>query len=117
MYLLGSYTTPSVVLGATTLTNPSGAANLELFLAKYTPWAVAWAMNIGDTSVEVGAFGGIARGTDVYICSYYNCRTFTLGSYTFHNADASGYTHDLFLAKYNTDGRLLWATSQEGSPG
>ncbi len=111
LYELGYYTSATLDFGSVTLTRPS--PDSELFLVKYSPSGnISWAINVCK-----GYFsGGIASNGDaIFITGAFRQSTNTIGSFTLNNADPSGTSYDLFVAKLDTSGNVVWATSAGGS--
>ena len=85
----------------------------DCFVAKYSSaGAVLWAAQIGGTSADVGL--GIATDTsgNVFVTGYYSAAVTVYnqgptgsGVVTLSNAGS----FDCFIAKYSTDGAVLWA--------
>jgi len=123
-FIFGSFDATSMQIGGTTLNNPAG--NIQYFIAKFNPaGTLLWAVNDGTAS-WLGQFigGALILGTggictdaagNVYITSAFTTTTLTIGPYTLTNADPTGSTDDVFVAKYNSAGVLQWATSFGGS--
>ncbi|MEI6853496.1 MAG: SBBP repeat-containing protein, partial [Bacteroidota bacterium] len=115
VYVAGYYQSTSITFGATTLNNSSVNAGYgDIFLTKYASnGVVIWAqsavgtLNKTDwaTSVALDATG------NVYLTGRFSSSTMTFGSYTLTNVGSS----DIFLAKYNSSGTVLWATSAGGA--
>lgn len=108
----GYYDGISTTFSGVTLTN---AGNGDAFLLKYNAaGSLLWARSIGAAS---GAEYGYAVATDlagaVYITGRFNSSSLTIGSTPFTNQGLSG--PDLFIAKYDSLGNLLWADATGGS--
>ena len=104
-YLAGYFSSFSLNFGSTTLTS---LGNEDVFLAKYDANGnVVWAKKAGGTyddrtnSVAVDASG------NSYVAGYFSSSNITFGSLTLTNAGGD----DLFIAKYNTAGNVVWAKS------
>jgi hypothetical protein len=112
IYAVGTFDSPTIVLGGTTLTRIGG---LDIVLAKYNSAGVLqWVKVIGGAENDFGE-NIVTDGTGVYISGYYtgsmdadpNPGVFTLTNEGV-NAD------DGFIARYNaSDGSLVWAKSME----
>ena len=87
----------------------------SLFLSKYdAKGEVLWRKNVlGTNSIEMSSIALDATG-NIYIAGKFNSPTITFGSTSLKNADKAGYTQDLFLAKYDANGNVLWAKSAGG---
>jgi len=116
-YLAGEFRSSSITFGATTLTGSVYPDNaLHPFLARYNSNGDAlWAKsaqgvnqnNNGALSVAVDATG------NSFLTGYFNSPDITFGLTTLTNDTADG-TSDIFLAKYDSIGSLLWARSAGG---
>ncbi len=116
-YLAGEFRSSSITFGATTLTGSVYPDNaLHPFLARYNSNGDAlWAKsaqgvnqnNNGALSVAVDATG------NSFLTGYFNSPDITFGLTTLTNDTADG-TSDIFLAKYDSIGSLLWAKSAGG---
>ena len=114
-YLFCSYVADSIGIGPVTLYNPAlGVVN---FLAKLSPAGnVIWAKNINVVdNTTIGVWGSPLGDIDadaagnVYLSSVFYMATTTLGSTTLANANTGGGTSDIFLAKYDSSGNVVWA--------
>jgi len=114
LYLLGTYSAPTMHIGASTLTCPATQTG-AVFLAKFSPsGAVDWAMNVACGTAFF--YGGISTsGTDVYVTSSFSDAVLAVGSYTLTNVDATGMTSDILAAKIDGAGNVIWAKSAGGS--
>ena len=97
-------------------------------MAKFDPSGnVLWAVKAGNTQnggfffyvglEKVLAIGGIATDAmgNVYVTANFHLPTITVGPYTLTNADPSGKTDDILLAKYDPSGNVVWATRSGGT--
>lgn len=126
LYIFGYFTTDSIRFDDQLLTNPSfdishPERNNCYFLLKYNDiGALQWAVNGTENFHPDGDYlkpGGIAADAagDVYIASTFNSDTFRTGATELINANQPDSSNDIFVAKYNTSGSLLWARSFGGS--
>ena len=130
-YMLGWMPDTSISFGAVTLYN-NAYPNAQYFIAKYSPAGdVIWATSAGgrtgtytappvafDSKHEakiLGLGGIIADSTGhIYITTAFNLPTVKVGGSILVNEDASGITNDILVAKYDTAGNAIWATSTGG---
>lgn len=114
VYSVGTYYSSTISFGATQLVNQGQS---DAFLAKFDAMGnPLFAINIGTEELE-GAMGvGTDNNNNVYITGYFSGPTLTIGSITLTNHDENGST-DMFVAKFNSDGDLLWAKSAGSSSG
>ena len=111
-YLLGEYG-DSFQMGGYTVYDTAGG----YFLAKITPsGSVAWLVPVctGPGAIVDGIgspIGNIAidKNGYVYVSGSFILPTATFGTTTLINANASGVTSDIFVAKFDPAGNPLWA--------
>jgi hypothetical protein len=109
VYVTGSFTSPTIAFGSTTLTN-SGSTYADMYIVKYNPnGTVIWANSAEGTLHDFGA----SVSTDSYGCIYvtgsFESPTITFGSTTLTNSGSLN--GDIYIVKYAPDGTVLWATS------
>jgi hypothetical protein len=115
----GSADFTNAVAGTTTV-NSNG--NLDILLAKFDEGGLAntWAYNIGGSNVDFSGGLAVDFSGNIYISGSF------IGSVDFDpsgNGTASsmltapGAQSDIFIAKYNPDGELIWAHNFGGSGG
>jgi hypothetical protein len=105
----GVFHSPTITFGSYTLTN---AGQDDIYLAKYkADGNVLWAKSVGETGYDWANSVVVDISGNPYITGGFNSSTITFGSYTLTN---TGNT-DMFLAKYNTTGNVLWANNAEGT--
>jgi hypothetical protein len=116
VFVTGSFKSPTITFGATTLTNAENTGNSnDIFIAKYdAAGTVLWAKRAGGTNTDEG--WGIATDAsgNVYVSGYFKSTTITSGTTTLTNADSSG-SADIFIAKYDAAGTTLWAERAGGT--
>jgi hypothetical protein len=108
-YITGYFSSATVTFGSFTLTN-SGSD--DIFIAKYDPFGnVIWAKSVGGNNSDQGL--GISVGVNgfVFITGFFVSPTINFGSTTLTNTGAM----DIFIAKYDIAGNLVWAKSATGS--
>ncbi len=108
-YVTGAFSSDTITFGSYTLTNASGT---EIFLVKYdVSGNVVWATSTTGTSLDRGnSIANDATG-NVYITGYFESPAIAFGSYILNNTDGS----DIFLAKYDGNGNVIWATNAMGT--
>jgi uncharacterized delta-60 repeat protein len=100
---------------ATTLTS---AGSRDIFVAKYNPnGALVWAKRAGGTSEDYGGnyIIGYSDGTSIVTGSFTNTAVFGEGETNATTLVSAG-SRDIFVAKYNPNGDLVWA-KRAGSTG
>ena len=114
VYVTGDYPSSSITFGAYTLTN-LGTGNG--FLVKYDASGnVLWAQNIGGPGDALGTGIAIDGSGNIYVSGCFGQPTITVGTFTLTNTNTFGY-YDIFLAKYDPSGTVLWAKSAGGATG
>jgi hypothetical protein len=106
-YVTG-YFNGTATFGATSLTS---AGSSDIFVAKYnSSGTLQWVRQGGGASSD-GGKGITADGSgNVYVTGYFN-GTSTFGTTSLTSAGSS----DIFVAKYNSSGTILWAQKAGGS--
>ncbi len=115
VFVTGVFTSPSFqpYTGLPTLAN-NGESNI--FVAAYAPqgnmlWAKAPINGTGHDTVSAIVKDDMG---DLYIVGYFTSVSLIFDSFTLNNADVSGTTYDIFIAKYSHDGNLIWAKREGG---
>ena len=126
VFMFGYVMSATIDIGAFTVTNTVYPA-AQYFLAKYDPAGnVVWVKNAGNVQGNFVAVGGMALllGTggittdatgNIYITANFHLPSITIGSFILTNTDPSGNTNDIFLAKYDPSGNVVWAKNYGGS--
>lgn len=116
IYITGFFASSSITFGSVTLTNTEDG--YDIFIAKYDANGnVTWAKSGG------GIYDDYGRGVDtdpsgnVYITGEFHSMTMTIGPYTLTNQNVTpGFDRsDMFIAKYDANGNVLWAKSAGGN--
>ena len=123
VYLLGTFDNGDLKIGPFTLSNTTTYE--QYFLAKVdATGTVTWATNAGNAeygatpgNVVVLGLGGLATDAngDAFVVVNFKRPSVTVGAYTLYNADPSGNTDDIMVAKYDPSGNVLWATDIGGT--
>jgi hypothetical protein len=74
-----------------------------------------WAKSAGGTASEEGTSTCNDASGNVYVMGNFYSPTITFGTIILTNEDNSGNTSDIFIAKYASDGSVLWAKSAGGN--
>ena len=108
-YITGIFQSPIITFDSFTLNNAGGA---DIFIAKYDfSGNVLWAKSVGSTGDDEGYSIATDALANVYVTGFFDSPTITCGSYTLTNVG----NHDVFLAKYDSSGNVMWATSAGGT--
>lgn len=112
LYAVGWYTSANITFGSITLTNP-GSYTGEIFVVKYNSAGnVLWAKNYGGVDGDLGSGIAVDASGYVYITGWYTSTSFAMDSYTLTNAAVG--TSDIFIAKIDPTGNVVWARSEGG---
>jgi hypothetical protein len=109
IYMTGKFGSSSITFGSTILTNTSNL--YDIFLVKYdATGAVVWAKSAGGESSDDVASLALDASGNPYITGCYLSSTLIFGTDTLMNLGGN----DIFLAKYDVYGDVLWAKSAGG---
>jgi len=110
----GYFTSPSIIFGTVTLTNPSNLGYADFFLVKYDAGGnVLWARNAGGSPNDYGYSVATDASGNILVTGSFSSPTITFGTTTLTNAAAG--RNDIFIVKYDPNGNVLWAKSAGGS--
>jgi len=113
VFLAGMYSSPTLSFDTITITN-AGIENI--FLAKYDPNGNAlWAKSTGGSYHDWAYSVAMDNSGNIYLTGVFRSPTISFGSISLTNADNTGNTTDLFIAKYDTNGDVLWARRDGGT--
>jgi hypothetical protein len=109
VYITGYFNSPTLSFGSTILNNVS---NHDIFVVKFDANGnVLWAKSNGGSGGDYGQSIAADGSGNVYVTGYFISPTITFGTTTLNNVGGS----DIFIAKYDGSGNILWATSNGGS--
>jgi hypothetical protein len=108
-FVTGYFKSTTATFGGTVL---SGVGGAEVFLAKYNfDGTVVWAKRAGGTADDFGnAIAADAAG-NTYITGYFLSTNINFSGTILTNSGSA----DVFVAKYNSAGNLVWAQADGGS--
>lgn len=115
VYCVGFFLDNSISFGTDTLNTPATAS---VFLVKYGPNGnVIWAKAVGGKNVEYGYGVAVDGQGDVYITGDFLSPKlyFDPDSIIYLVHDSNGGVENIFLAKYDSNGNLLWVKNPGGS--
>jgi hypothetical protein len=108
VFITGRYDSPTLTLGTFTITN---AGSERTFLAKYdSAGTVLWAKNVGTGTDDMGNAVATDASNNIYVTGAF-LSSLTVGTNTLTNTG----NYDVYLAKYNSAGNVLWAKSAIGA--
>jgi hypothetical protein len=113
LLLTGKFVSNTLQLSSVTLTNSGTATTSDFMLAKYDQaGSIQWAKR----AVGAGDDEGMAVATDatgnIYVAGNFDSPTLVLGTITLTNSSTNG---DIFVAKYDPAGNVVWARSYGGN--
>jgi len=109
VYVTGEFST-SIDFGGVLITGSPG----DVFLVKYDAAGnPIWAQRAGGTNAEQGYAVAADLFGNVFITGYYKSGVCTFGTFTLANTNGS--SSDLFIAKYDSSGTVLWAYRAGGN--
>ncbi len=112
VYATGHFISDQITFGGITLTNP-GTETQELFIVKYSAsGSVLWAKSIGGSGDEIGNAVVVDNQGSVFLAGQFSSSSILVGSTGLININSPN--TDLFLAKYNSSGDVLWANRAGG---
>ena len=115
VYITGIFHSDSITLGNFTLHNTK-ANQSDIFLAKYdSSGTVLWARKMGGKSNDFGTGITIDKSGYVYLAGWFESDTLRFDSTQLYNPNFASNPNNIFLAKYDGAGNLLWAKSADGS--
>jgi PKD repeat protein len=114
-YVTGSFDSPSITFGSTTLTNPN--IYDDMFIVKYDASGnVVWANSGSGTSRDYGLGIGVDANGNSYVTGYFIGTSITFGSITLTNVGNPAFFRDeMFIVKYDSSGNVAWAKSGAGT--
>jgi len=118
IWVFGRYGDSSFTIGAFTLHQATPYQPMS-YLAKISQaGSVLFAQNVAPIghSAYNGTEGGIGidNSNNIYVTCDFHLPHITIGSTTLNNTDVSGVTTDVFIAKCDSSGNWIWATSFGG---
>jgi hypothetical protein len=111
-YVVGFFASPTMQIGAFTLTN---AGDTNAFIAKFDKnWNVLWASSIQGNTVDYGLNCVADNLGNCYMVGCYYSSSIQVGTFNLTNANF-GVTSDIFVTKYDPAGTVLWAKRAGGN--
>jgi Tfp pilus assembly protein PilZ len=107
----GIFSSPTITFGTTVLTN-SSSGTYDIFIVKYDALGnVLWASSAGGTTNDRGNNISTDVGGNILVTGQFESPSITFGTIILTNAGS----YDMFTAKYDAAGNILWANSAGGS--
>ena len=118
LYITGGYASRKIVFGKDTLTNAGQAGTNDAYLAKYnSSGELVWVKSIGGTHDDKADCITVDKDANVYIIGSFGSGKliFQKGDTLKNKNDPSGSSTDIFIAKYNAAGKLIWTRGINGN--
>ena len=113
VFVTGWYTSPTINFGTGNLSNVASSTQ-DGFIVKYNAGGTAlWAKTIGGSNLEGGKSCVNDAIGNTYLLGNFNSSSINFGTGALNNAGSG--TYDLFLAKYDPTGAVLWSTKVGGT--
>ncbi len=108
-YITGYFASDTLIIEGQKLANNG---NWDIFTAKYDASGnLLWAKNAGGSGYETGDAVSLDTLGNCYFTGHYNGPSFMMGSYQIATSTAQ----DMFAAKYDSSGNVIWAHGNGGS--
>lgn len=113
VYITGEFQSPSITFGNITLTLRGGG---DVFIAKYDSSGNAlWAKCSEGNSMDYGSSVAVDVSGNAYITGGFRSSLIKFDSVKLANVGLGCSAYEVFTAKYDTSGNVLWAKSGNGT--
>lgn len=114
---VGGFRGGSLILGTTMLTNANNSSYTDdIFIAKYDSIGnVIWAKSAGSANHDVAKSVSIDLSGNLYLAGGYGGTMISFDTITLTNSSSPSPEYDMFLAKYNSAGNVIWVKTGIGS--
>jgi len=114
--LTGYFVGDSTVFGNSTLVGIDTASKGDIFLVKYDSFgSFVWGKNIGGGAEVQQALSTSSDVTgNIYCTGLFTSPSLSFGTTTLVNSSSSQNNADMFIAKFNALGNLIWAKNETG---
>lgn len=115
IYMTGFFQSSFISFGSIKLYNTDSTVNTaNTFIVKYDPLGnVLWAKKIGNNNA-IGRSISCDLYGNVLVTGNFQGDSISFDTINLINADTSGSTDDIFIAKYNNNGKIIWAKRAGG---
>jgi hypothetical protein len=114
IYVVGSFNSTALTIGSLSLANGGNATN-DIFLVKYDRTGLPlWARRAGGSDEDQGVSVSLDGSGNAFICGWFQSSTASFGNVTVNNYTNTGF-EDIFVAKYDPAGNVLWARGYGGT--
>jgi len=115
-YVAGYFRSTTLTFGSTILKNKDSTGyHYDVFLAKYDANGnIKWAKSAGGMDQDYSYSIAVDLYGNIYMAGCFEGPTIAFDSIILTNTNSSG-SDDIFIVKYNSSGKLLWAKNPCGS--
>ena len=112
VYVIGDYKSSSIIFGNDTLKNKGFE---DFFVVKYNSNTgnEIWAKSFGDSLGDYGNAITVNKKGEIYLTGNYWSNNIVFDTINLHNF--TGYTNDIFIAKCDSLGKVIWAKNIGGN--
>jgi hypothetical protein len=115
-YVVGTFTSPFINIGSTTLTNVNTDSTADIFIAKFdTNGNAIWAKSAGGSDNDYAAGIGVDKKGNINFAGSFASRFINFDIITLTNIGT--FDEDIFITKYDSSGKVVWAKSAGGNYG
>jgi len=112
-YITGVFTNPLLIFGSDTATYYGGST---IFLAKFdVNGNFLWVRSAGGGWFDFSYSVAVDASGNICIAGSYSSPSISFGAYHLINLINSGSSNDLFIAKYDSNGNVIWARRAGGT--
>ena len=112
VYVAGYYKSDTMDFGTIVLLNDSSPSE-DIFIARYdVSGNLLWAKRAGGTGSDIATSIGADAYGNIYLTGTFSSSIIHFGGITLSNTQAGSF--DVFIAKYDSSGNVLWAKSTGG---
>lgn len=115
-YVVGSFSSPTLTVGPTTLTNPTPGTSDVVVAALATDGTWRWASRAGDVGQDVGLSLGVGPTGQVTVAGQFYSRQLSLGGSTLLNTSDVGES-EIFVGRLDEAGNWLTGLATTGPGG
>jgi hypothetical protein len=113
VFATGSFSSPTITFGTTTLINDITISCSDIFIVKYDSGGnVIWAKSAGGKYCDEGRSICMGQNGNVLVTGDFFSPSITFGNDTFTNPTGGG---DIFIVDYDIDGNVVWAKNAGGT--
>lgn len=115
-YITGWFGSDTISFGSTTFYNTGAGWSWDAFVVKLDPsGSVLWAKSFAGTDTDSGTDIEIDVFGNCVVSGYYMSSTIAFDSFTLTSTSSTSFP--MFLAKLDTNGNVIWASSAGGTNG